>query len=159
MARRPGGLRLELRGLHRGGSKIPLVLADVSAPGWFDRVKAAGLDCSQAVDYLSFDIDDSTVKAISLLPFRDVQFKVITIEHDKYRFGQSAQDAIQQLLTRYGYLPVCTNVQCPTGESFEDWFVHPAHVNAGSVAQYVCDSIPYPKLIDSVLLWNPWAAH
>lgn len=84
------------------------------------------------IDYLSLDIDINTLAALSRIPFDQVRFAVITIEHDAYRFGPEIRHQMREILTRAGYQLVCKDVGVTvsggTFLEFEDWWVHPALV-------------------------------
>jgi|SRR5579872_2098078 len=73
------------------------------------------------VDYLSLDVDEATLDALKRLPLDKVRFKVITIEHDAYRFGDKLRPFEREILTKAGYKLVCADVCNPV--PFEDWWV------------------------------------
>lgn len=128
------------------------VHADMRSGNWYQRVKEAGLDVSKPIDYLSFDLDDATVQVIEAFPFHEARFRVITIEHDKYRFGQEAQDRIHAVLTRHGYEAICTNINIREGFPFEDWYVHPDLVDIDRARQMKCDGMVWK---DAVAMFGP----
>lgn len=119
--------------------RSPFVQADVKDPGWWPLVKAAGLPLP-IVDFLSFDLDDDTIEIIDAFPFAEVQFRVITIEHDKYRLGPQAQVKIRTVLESYGYEVICTDVSCDAGP-FEDWYVHPDLVDIELARSMRCNGV------------------
>lgn len=84
------------------------------------------------IDYLSIDIDDNTANCLELIPLHNYYFKVITIEHDSYRLGNSLQIKEHSILYNNGYFPLCKNITFqhlkPT-EFFEDWWIHPNYIN------------------------------
>jgi hypothetical protein len=51
-------------------------------------------------------------------------FKVITIEHDAYRYGNIYRDKEREILTALGYYLLCADVS-DHGFEFEDWWIHP----------------------------------
>ncbi len=83
------------------------------------------------IDYLSLDCDDATFDAMTrLIPF--YKFKIITVEHDKYRVGPEPQQRIYDFLTTFGYIRKHVDVCAPvdtvspwSGQPFEDWYVLP----------------------------------
>lgn len=77
------------------------------------------------IDYLSFDVDESTTDVLRAFPWDRIQFRVITIEHDAYRTGQEPRDEIRDTLTLRGYVLARANVKTDWGKEFEDWFIHP----------------------------------
>lgn len=98
----------------------PCHAVDVTVPGWTDVI----LD-KKVYDYISFDVDDSTVKAVKAFPWDKIKFKVCTIEHDAYRVGDEARDLIRKTMKDNGYFCIAYDVQCSDGP-FEDWYVDPA---------------------------------
>lgn len=101
------------------------------------RVQFKPLDCTDAelllqafqennvptvVEYLSFDIDDSTEKGMAALKYvidaGGYIFNCITIEHDSYRAGTAIRDFQRSFFTELGYTMVAEL------HMYEDWWVH-----------------------------------
>ncbi|HEY4254844.1 MAG TPA: hypothetical protein VGM34_00675 [Chlamydiales bacterium] len=76
------------------------------------------------IDYLSLDIDAQYVDVLKKIPFDQHVFKVITIEHDFYRYGDVYQEGERKILQSLGYQLLCSDVSL-SGFSFEDWWIHP----------------------------------
>lgn len=76
------------------------------------------------IDYLSLDVDDYYDEVLKKLPFHDYTFKVITIEHDAYRYGDVYKDKERDILSSFGYQLLCPNVS-KRGACIEDWWIHP----------------------------------
>lgn len=74
------------------------------------------------VDYLSFDIDESTEKGMVALKHvidnGNYIFNCVTIEHDSYRFGTATRDSQRKFFTDLGYTLVAEL------DMYEDWWVH-----------------------------------
>lgn len=86
------------------------------------------------IDYLSLDIDDGTYKALIKLPHSKFKFKVITIEHDFYRVGESLRIPERDFLRGINYQLVFENVGLfHTVHNkiifFEDWWVSPEFIS------------------------------
>jgi hypothetical protein len=79
----------------------------------------------QVIDYLSLDVDGFYTDILEKIPFSDHIFKVITIEHDFYRFGDLYRGKERQILTSLGYYLLCSDVS-NDGNAFEDWWIHPS---------------------------------
>lgn len=79
----------------------------------------------KVIDYLSLDIDAQYVDVLKRIPFDEYVFKVITIEHDAYRFGDLYRKEERQILQSLGYHLLCSDVSL-LGYCFEDWWVHPS---------------------------------
>ncbi len=78
----------------------------------------------RVIDYLSLDIDGYYDIVLEALVKANRVFKVITIEHDSYRYGDLYRGKERQILTRLGYYLLCSNVS-NNGCAFEDWWIHP----------------------------------
>jgi hypothetical protein len=84
------------------------------------------------IDYLSLDIDTLSLTVLKNLPFADYKFRVITIEHDAYLYGDKYRKQQREILTDNGYELICSNVyvQQPGFNkpecAFEDWWVYPS---------------------------------
>lgn len=77
------------------------------------------------IDYLSLDIDAHYVDVLKKIPFDQHTFKVITIEHDFYRYGDVYRQGEREILQSLGYQLLCSDVSL-SGFSFEDWWIHPS---------------------------------
>lgn len=84
------------------------------------------------VNYLSVDCDDATMEVLINVPFYQVKFGAISIEHDAYRLGPKLQERIHTLLLSFGYLVWKANVCAPevpgmpwSGQPFEDFYYLP----------------------------------
>lgn len=78
-----------------------------------------------AIDYLSLDVDGFYDAVLQLLPHDEHIFKVITIEHDAYRYGDLYRTNEREILSALGYHLLCANVSLQ-GCAFEDWWIHPS---------------------------------
>lgn len=83
------------------------------------------VDQPQTVDYLSLDVDGMYDTVLLQLPLSTYTFKVITIEHDCYRFGDEFKLKEREILSSYGYHLLCADVSC-CDSPFEDWWIHPS---------------------------------
>ena len=98
------------------------------------------------IDYLSLDVDTLSLDVLKLLPLDEYRFKVITIEHDAYLFGDKYRELQRSILNSHGYLLVCSNVyveqsgyegkECP----FEDWWIDPSEFNIDLIEKLKCDN-------------------
>ena len=94
-------------------------------------------DC---IDYLSLDIDENNTDLLNKIPFDSTKFKIITIEHDEYIFGDRYKLAQRNFLNKNGYKLLFGNVYAEKGSeiygkerSYEDWWVHPDYINFNSI--------------------------
>ena len=78
----------------------------------------------RVIDYLSLDVDGYYDVVLEKVINSDHVFKVITIEHDFYRFGDAYRQKERTILTELGYYMLCSDVS-NEGNAFEDWWIHP----------------------------------
>ena len=76
------------------------------------------------IDYLSLDVDGYYDVVLEKLLQSNHVFKVITIEHDFYRFGDLYRQKEREILTGLGYYLLCSDVS-NDGLAFEDWWIYP----------------------------------
>lgn len=82
------------------------------------------------IDYLNLDIEGNGDRFNVLKKVLETNrtFKIITIEHDKYRGFETTEKIPQvSLLSSLGYELVCDDV-CLGGNPFEDWWVNPKFI-------------------------------
>lgn len=83
------------------------------------------------IDYLSLDVDTKSLEVLKILPLHEYEFKVITIEHDSYIYGDLYKKEQRNILQENGYHLVCSDVFVQQANfnikeaSFEDWWVNP----------------------------------
>ena len=83
----------------------------------------------KSIDYLSLDIDTLSLDVLKILPLDEYRFKVITIEHDRYRLGDSDCDEQREILSKHNYRLLCKDVLVDiwigwTKAPYEDWWVN-----------------------------------
>ncbi len=79
----------------------------------------------KVIDYLSLDVDGYYPDVLERIPFSNYTFKIITIEHDFYRYEDLYRSKERQILSSLGYHLLCSNVS-HQGFAFEDWWIHPS---------------------------------
>jgi len=100
----------------------------------------AARDLGPRIDYLSFDLDDDGAVALARLPWENVRFSALTVEHDGYRLGEAPRAAMRQLLFGHGYRLVCPDVVLEGFGAFEDWWVDPTGVDAALADRFATSS-------------------
>lgn len=76
------------------------------------------------IDYLSLDIDGiPTLQVLERLPLDRYKIKVITFEHDFYRVGDEVRAKSREILEKFGYFRICSNV-ANGNNLFEDWYIN-----------------------------------
>jgi hypothetical protein len=117
--------------------KTEFLQTDALAVDWSSVLAAHAL--GPRIDYLSFDLDDDGAAALARLPWADVRFSALTVEHDGYRLGNGPRAAMRELLTGHGYRLLCPDVVLDGFGAFEDWWVDPTGVQC-EVDMAVADS-------------------
>lgn len=100
------------------------------------------------VDYLSLDLDPAsiTLDCLKIIPFDKVEFSVITYEHDYYRFKDNCRQESRDLLEKYGYYLLCSNVKT-SGLVFEDWYINKKYVDFERVKIFKSDNLESSNII------------
>jgi len=106
------------------------------------------------IDYMSIDIDTLSIEVLKLIPFSEYTFKVITIEHDGYLYGDKYREPQRKFLEENGYFLLCSNVyveqsgyygkECP----FEDWWIRPEEFDTELIEKIKCDSLLPSQIIE-----------
>ena len=85
------------------------------------------------IDYLQLDIDppSNTFKVLQNIDFSKISFSVITYEHDYYTdVTKLYRDKSRNFLLSKGYMLVASNISPNDNCPYEDWYVHPKHIDA-----------------------------
>jgi hypothetical protein len=126
------------RGDYRSTSRTtPFLQADALTVDWITVLAAHAL--GPRIDYLSFDLDDDGTAALARLPWAEVRFTALTVEHDGYRLGEAPRAAMRELLAGHGYRLLCPDVVLDGFGAFEDWWVDPAAVDRASADSFATD--------------------
>jgi hypothetical protein len=130
--------------------KSRFVVADAATVDWTALVKSARSADATSVDYVSMDVDEATVPALRNLLNAGVRFRVATIEHDAYRFGEGVKQDIRKLMAAHGYTLLCADV-CLNREHipFEDWFVDLKTVNGDVAARFKSNGLAWDEIFES----------
>lgn len=107
--------------------RSPFVCCDAKDIDWPRMLERFA---THPIDYLSFDLDESGLKVLHGMPLSSVRFRILTIEHDAYRFGDAVRQAMRGTLREHGYDLLCPDVTAQ-GCQFEDWWVDPKQVDMG----------------------------
>ena len=92
------------------------------------------------IDYMSLDIDGiATLEVLKKIPLNNYKIKVITFEHDSYRFGDFIKNESRKIFELYGYTRICTDIK-NENLPYEDWYVHPNLVNVENLNELICEN-------------------
>lgn len=104
-------------GLLKAMRSKRLIAEDATGVDWKVELKN-----HPRIDYLSLDVDEASLTVLRNVLDSGVRFRVLTIEHDEYRFGTERRLEMVRLLTEHGYTVLCDQVS-DQGLSFEIWAV------------------------------------
>jgi tetratricopeptide (TPR) repeat protein len=85
------------------------------------------------IDYLQVDCEPpgTTYEILTMLPWDQCTFGVITYEHDYYTdITKSFRTKSRNFLLSKGYMLIASNISPNDDCPYEDWWVHPKHVDA-----------------------------
>lgn len=101
------------------------------------------------IDYLSLDLEPASItfECLKNIP-SDLEFSVITYEHDSYRFGNTYRDASRAILEAAGYVRVCSDVK-NNGSPYEDWYFNPKYINPARIETLVSQDKEWSDIIFS----------
>lgn len=117
----------------------------------FLNVDATRLDWNTAwapgnVTYLSLDCNGATLPTLRRIPFNRFIFSIITVEHDKYRFGVGIQQEMRGILRAAGYELIFSDV-LNQGNPFEDWWIKPGLVDDAKLLPYRVDGMEWSSVV------------
>lgn len=111
----------------RAERKSRVVQADGRALDWLPAAIAAGIvvvgQFDRPITYLSLDCDEVTPPVLTRILGSGLRFKCMTVEHDRYRFGDGPRNAMREQLLQAGYKLAVADVANGPGYEFEDWLV------------------------------------
>lgn len=124
--------------------KSPVLFGDAVKLNW--RAQLQNHHFWPEVDYFSLDCDHASLEVLGAVLLSDVRFKVITMEHDAWRFGDELRVPMRALLSARGYMLVCGNVRnCDS--PFEDWWVDLAKVDKTIVSKFMCENKAWNQIL------------
>src|SRR6478609_3112907 len=131
-----------------GVRKAPLQVMDMTKINWAEFVSKNPM-LQKPVDYLSFDIDEASLIVLRTVPFDELRFRTITIEHDAYRHGDKFRGEMRTILQGAGYELLAADVivyylweGSPETVAlkgflpFEDWYVKPELVDMAKAEKF-----------------------
>jgi len=84
------------------------------------------------IDYLQIDCEPptTTFEILTMIPFDNCSFGVITFEHDYYAdVTRSIKDKSRKYLLDKGYLLIASNISPNDTSSYEDWYINPKYID------------------------------
>lgn len=87
----------------------------------------------KVIDYLSIDIEPTSLAALARFPFDEYDFKVMTIEHDFYNMPQGIVEKrnLTQWMKDKPYVRIVEDVGLSYRSTYwlEDWFINPKYLH------------------------------
>jgi hypothetical protein len=117
--------------------KNPCVLKDALTVDYDELL--SDMEYGEVIDYLQVDLEPAeiTYSALDVIPWDKYKFRVITFEHDYYNDeSKLIRDKSRAYLHSKGYELLVTNIAPDTLRVFEDWWVHPDHVDKDMIAKF-----------------------
>jgi hypothetical protein len=122
------------------------MVADVTTFNWDRFIIENNLE-NKTVDYMSFDVDEASLRTLRRFPFDKIKFNVMTVEHDRYRFGQDVADEMRSIIQPHGYDIICKDIQ-NDNLPYEDWYVHRDFLSANPhIEAYRSESVNWQDVI------------
>lgn len=115
-----------------------IVLCENALTVNYEELLASISEDSNIIDYLQLDCEPSNVtyEIMTMIPFNNYKFRVITYEHDYYvDITLSYREKARKFLNEQGYLLVVNDVSPEGTCTFEDWWVHPELVDKDILAK------------------------
>jgi len=145
-----------------GGRSCTYINQNALTVNWESVFKENNFDTKylKNIDYLSLDIDQMSTSVLAKLPMDEYKFKVITIEHDYYIYGDKYKSIQKEYLKEKGYFLLCEDVGVQQSGHFfgqpwhakhlpfEDWWIHPNFFSEELIKKINCDKL-WPSQIVS----------
>ena len=77
------------------------------------------------VDFLRFNSERSSLKALQKMPFNKYEFGIIQFQHNACWWGEEFRLESRKILEKVGYILVGNDVATSETTHYEDWWVHP----------------------------------
>lgn len=102
-------------------------------------------------DYLSLDLEPAsvTLKCLQNLPLNNIEFGVITYEHDEYRFGDKIKNESRKIFSDFGYTLLCSDVNHNASNinyNFEDWYINTKYIPIENVKHLQSEGLNHLQL-------------
>jgi tetratricopeptide (TPR) repeat protein len=114
--------------------KTPFLIQDALKVDYSRIIKQ--LNLGPVVDYLQLDCDppEVTFEILKRIPFDEFKFRVITYEHDFYNTDKKdLREKSREYLQSKGYTLVVNDIAPDEWRNYEDWYIHPDHVDKSIV--------------------------
>jgi hypothetical protein len=83
----------------------------------------------QHIEYLRLNADQASLAALGKIPFSKYEFSIIQFQHNECWWGSDIKEKSREMLSSIGYKLFVSDVAIDPVNSYEDWWVHPSHIN------------------------------
>jgi hypothetical protein len=112
---------------------------------------------NRIVDYISLDVDFGTRQhthlALQRIIDADVKFKIMTLEHEYFKYGDLVTYPTRKILKEKGYQMLFENVCFPDGpgrDGWEDWWIDPKLIPHENIMRIGGKNLIYHECIERV---------
>lgn len=109
---------------------------------------------NKIVDYISLDVDNAgknySLQTLIRIINSGVTFKVMTLEHESFKTGNSVTDESRKILESLGYVLLFKDVCFNNGDPWEDWWVNPELLPNKEVLKVKDSNINYNSCIEKL---------
>jgi hypothetical protein len=147
------GLSIDILDFHQeweSQRNTKFVRADALTLDYNSLLNAIGLP--MLIDYLNVDIEGEGLRfqALKQVFTSGREFKIITIEHDRYRgYTESEVKPQRDFLIDRGYECICEDV-CASGNPFEDWWVNPKYLDTNEYQHLYSVNEDYNNILKKI---------
>ena len=131
--------------LYSGVRETPVITEDCTN---VDFNKIIQYYNSRHIDYLSLDLEPASVTMMCLknIPFDEVEFSLITFEHDGYRFGDCYRNESRDIFEKNGYKLICSDVS-NNNCAYEDWYYNPKYIKYEDIKELESKNKEWDKIV------------
>jgi hypothetical protein len=104
-------------------------------------------------DYLSLDVDIGGYEpknyshiALDRILDADIKCKIITYEHESFKYGDLDKNSVRMKLDKRGYVILFKDVCFPDGTPWEDWIIHKDYFD-DDILRFQQEKLTYNQII------------
>ena len=108
-----------------------VTLADAAAVDYKALFKQNCLE--QHIDFLRINAEMASIEALKKIPFEKHEFGIVQFQHNAIWWGPQFREESRKILSKIGYILLVSDIATDERSAYEDWWVHPMHVNRNSM--------------------------
>jgi hypothetical protein len=117
---------------------------------------------NRVVDYINVDVDRGGTHifadvALKRIMDSGIKFKVMTLEHEYFKYGELVTKPTREILNKMGYKILFKDVAFPTGPGragFEDWWVNPELLPDKEIMNIGGEGLVYHECVNRVKMFK-----